>query len=138
MSVADVEDEDIAVEAGGRQRGTRPAALRFALSSSTEAAGLPVRGLDLLQVPLDAPADGGRATARGGAGVRRPAWAERVAAHGRRAAALTGVGQRVQRAMYPLGVNMHSAIPWHPDVNTGTLIKKEHDLHLLKVLLTGS
>lgn len=27
-------------------------------------------------------------------------------------------------ACYPLGVNMHSAIPWHPDVNTGTLIKK--------------
>ncbi|EIW56264.1 uncharacterized protein TRAVEDRAFT_49103 [Trametes versicolor FP-101664 SS1] len=40
-------------------------------------------------------------------------------------------------ACYPLGVNMHSAIPWHPDVNTGTLIKKEHDWHLLKVL-TGS
>ncbi|OJT09955.1 hypothetical protein TRAPUB_13565, partial [Trametes pubescens] len=40
-------------------------------------------------------------------------------------------------ACYPLGVNMHSAIPWHPDVNTGALIKKEHDLHLLKVL-TGS
>lgn len=37
-------------------------------------------------------------------------------------------------ACYPLGVNMHSAIPWHPDVNTGTLIKKEHDWHLLKVL----
>ncbi|OJT06307.1 hypothetical protein TRAPUB_2839 [Trametes pubescens] len=40
-------------------------------------------------------------------------------------------------ACYPLGVNMHSAIPWHPDVNTGTLIKKEHDWHLLK-MLTGS
>ncbi|EIW56261.1 uncharacterized protein TRAVEDRAFT_49100 [Trametes versicolor FP-101664 SS1] len=40
-------------------------------------------------------------------------------------------------ACYPLGVNMHSAIPWHPDVNTGALIKKEHDLHLLKAL-TGS